>query len=176
MARHPADDQLLDVVEGTAAPDVRGHVEGCAACRARVEAAGAGYRLALEADVPEPSPPYWEAFRRQVGRRVDQPAPAAWGWRPVLAATAALAALFLLLPSVTAPPPAPEVVETLPAWSPLPEEEDAGLEVLRALEPDVEVLRVAAGCRGMAECVAELNEEESRALADELRADLPAEG
>ena len=66
---HPTDAVLLDVLDGVAEGQARRHVAACAECAARVEEARQGLALARQADVPEPSPLYWEDFRSQVGRR-----------------------------------------------------------------------------------------------------------
>ena len=170
MPRHVADRELMDIVDGLGAPEARGHLAACGECQGRVEAARAGLRLAQAADVPEPPPLYWEAFRRQVERRITEEPRARWSWRwtPALAAAAALVALVSFLPSRRSPPaatPAP----LLPAWSALPPaEEDGGLSVLQALASSPEDLAPVADCGGVADCVAGLSDEESRALAAAL--------
>ena len=56
----------------------------------------------------------------------------------------------------------------MPAWSPLPAaEEDPGLPVLQALGPGV---APAVECGGLADCLADLSDEESRDLVRTLRA------
>ena len=73
MAKHLSEERLQDVVDGAADEDARAHVTVCPGCRRRADEAALGLALAHEADVPEPSPLYWEAFRRQVGRRLLSP-------------------------------------------------------------------------------------------------------
>ena len=77
---HVPEPRLLDVLEGRGATD-RAHVDACAQCRARLAEAQAGLALAAGAEVPEPSPVYWESLRGQVSRRVDEESerrPAFW--------------------------------------------------------------------------------------------------
>jgi hypothetical protein len=171
MLEHVRDDELMDAAEGTASAGARRHVQACAACRERVEAAASGLDLAQDADVPEPSPLYWEAFRRQVGRKVGAERrwrPAAWA--PALAAAAvAVIAIGLLTPNRQPAQP----TSTVPAWSAsLPStEDDSGLAQLSALAAEAEDMAFA-GCNGIADCLSGLSEEETLALADVLSQEL----
>ena len=177
MTGHVSDERLLDALEGTSTAD-RAHVEACPQCRTRLDEAQAGLALAAGVEVPEPSPLYWESLRRQVSRRVDGEGARRGGfWRriplgPALAAAAVLAGIVTFLPRA-AREPAPLPERHLPAWSALPPaEEDEGLDVLRAVAPAVADAAPAAGCAGVAECVADLSDEESRVLADRLRQEI----
>jgi hypothetical protein len=176
MGAHVPDGRLLEVLEGIGAADRR-HVEGCAQCQARLAEARDGLALALDAEVPEPSPLYWESLRRQVSRAVEregQRRPAFWrvSFGPALAAAAVLAGIVTFLPrSDPGPEPVPE--QTLPAWSALPPaEEDPGLDVLRAVAPVVADAALPAACSAVNECVADLSDEESQALAESLRREI----
>lgn len=177
-AAHARDDELLDAVEGVASEAVRRHVQGCAECFERVEEARHGWELAREAEVPEPSPLYWQAFRRQVGGRLGaERRLRRWLWAPALATAAALAlAVGLLAPG--AGPGGPTTESVLPAWSAsLPAaEDDERLAVLAGLTPPADELPVTAGCLGLAQCLSDLTEEETVALADVLRQELAAGG
>lgn len=169
MARHVTDETLLDVLEGTAEAESRGHAESCAACAARVEEARGGRALARAAEVPEPSPLYWEAFRRNVGRRIESESAGRswrWAWLPVVAAAAAmLLAVPALRPALsTAPAP------VLPAWSALPPaDQDAGLAVLEGLDIADADLSAVDGERGVVESLADLSDEEVSAFRDALQ-------
>lgn len=172
MSRHLTDDQLTDVLEGAANGPARGHVESCPACASRVEEARSGLDLAREADVPEPSPLYWEAFRRSVERRIVAEAERR-GWRrtwlPVFAAAAALALIVPALRGPGRPSPAP----ALPAWSALPPaDEDTALAVLEGVALADADLPVVEGDRGVAEELARLSDEEAWAVRDALRGSL----
>jgi hypothetical protein len=176
MPRHVADDMLMDVLDGAATPETRAHLNECAQCRARVDEARGMLDLAGQAEVPEPSPLYWETFRRQVEGRIAAGEPARWRFKmwTVLATAAASLVLGVTLVQRGLPPaPAPESAELLPAWSPLPsDEEDGGLRLLSALGPSPEDLRGASGCDAVADCVAVLSDEETRALGDALLVEL----
>ncbi|MBI3932239.1 MAG: hypothetical protein HY317_02390 [Acidobacteria bacterium] len=171
MSKHLSEPDLLDVLEGRASGGARAHVGDCAACRARVEEASGGLERARRCDVPEPSTLYWEAFRAQVGRRIrDEAARRRRVW-PAVAALAAGIAVVVLLPGTVRGPRIHG--QRLPAWSALPASEgDAGLLVLEGMAPTPEDLRAVAGCEGVADCLADLDDEESRALAAVLRGEI----
>jgi hypothetical protein len=170
MRTHVSDETLVDLMDGAADEAAVEHLRSCGECRGRLAGARAGMALALQAEVPEPSPLYWQAFQRQVGRRLTETrrpwARALW---PALAAIAAGLA-FLALPHAgrqVAPTPA----ALLPAWSPLPAaDEDPGMDVLQAvavhLEPEAE-------CSRLEDCMADLSDEEGGALAEMMRREAP---
>lgn len=179
---HLPEDALLGVMEGLGAPEARAHVSSCLHCQARVEQAAAGLGLAREAEIPEPSPLYWESFRRQVGRRI-QDGDTTPRWRQVLVspwmalAAATVVAVALVVPRGPAPRPAGTAGPVLPAWSALPPaDEDDGLDLLAAVIPAATELPLAE-CQGLGDCMSEaaaLTDEESRALAAALRRELEA--
>jgi hypothetical protein len=179
MARHLSEDALWREVEGDAEAAARAHLLVCAECRRRVQEAKAGLELARGTkDVPEPSPLYWEAFRRQLRRRIaEEPAESRWStWRrrglSSLVPVTAVALLLALVPSWRKGTPDPE--RPLPAWEALPPTaEDPSLDVLRGLAYEGNDLEAASGCRDVVECVGGLSEEESRGLVDALRGGLP---
>ncbi len=169
MAKHLSDDKLMDLVEGAGEGEAREHLASCPACRARVEEAERGFALARAADVPEPSALYWEAFRRQVGRRLVHEDRTSWGWRliPLLAAAAAL---ILVVPGIRGPrlSPASRAV-VVPAWSALPPaDDDPGLEVLKGFAASEGELAPARESQ-VAELLGDLSDDESQALAEALR-------
>lgn len=174
MSRHLTDEELMDVLGGDANGPARRHRESCPTCASRVEEARDGLGLAREADVPEPSPLYWEAFRRSVERRIAAEAKGR-GWRrtwlPVLAAAAGLA---LIVPALRGPGrPSPSPAPVLPAWSALPPaEEDAALAVLEGVALADAGLPIVEGDRGLAEELARLSDEEAWAVRDALRRNL----
>ncbi len=180
MLRHVTDEVLLDLVEGNADGEARRHVEECMACRARVEQATAGWHAARDAEVPEPSPLYWEVFRRQVGRHIEASDPKAWrplALVPILAAAAIMAAVTVIVPG-SGGRGIDEPNETVPAWFALPSSEnDDGLAVLAGVAPQAGVeLTTTTQCHDVGHCLATLSEEESEALAAALRGDLEKGG
>lgn len=175
MSRHLTDEKLIEVLEDAADAAARTHVESCAACAARLREAGDGLAWAREAEVPEPAPQYWEAFRRNVGRRIeDEGATRRWRWVlvPILATAVSLA---LVVPAVqrrltTSPAPNP----VLAAWSALPPaEQDDGLEVLEGLALADADLPLAEGERSTIESLADLSDDEVHAVGEALRRDVP---
>jgi len=171
--RHLSEQQIVDLVEGAAGWDVRRHAEACTECADRAKETGETWALLRETPIPEPTPLYWEAFRRQVARRLDTRRAPFWQrtfFPPLLAAAAVLAGLvsFLPLGSVTELQP---TLPTLPAWSALPPaEEDAGLTVLAAL-PAADLAEVGS-CDGATDCVELLSDDEGQVLATALRQEL----
>lgn len=172
MRDHLSDESLMDALEGAESGLAAQHLSSCPECAARVGRAREGLALTRAAEVPEPSPLYWESFPRQVARRLDAPLPAS-SWRlrllPALAtAMVAVAALIFL------PRPLPAPARTLPPWSALPPAaDDPALPVLQALGP---ALDPALECGGVAECLADLTDEESRDLVRALRPEVKEGG
>ena len=172
MRSHPEDDALFDVAEGNASVEAARHVAACAACAARVADARAGLALVSGADMPEPSPLYFDAFRNRVASAIDAP-PVRRRYTgfvlPAFLATAATIAVIAYLPTeVKTPVPSPMAS----SWSSLPAAGDPALEAVASAALAEEIV----DCRDVAECVAGLSEEESRAFADALRAELLGSG
>lgn len=174
MRSHLTDDMLMEALEGLGSPDARRHLAECGECSARLEEARVGLDLARDADVPEPPPLYWEVFRRQVGNRISEEAPArrtlgSWLF-PALATAAGIAIAFGLLRAPDADSPRASDPATLPAWSALPPaDEDEGLEVLQALAAAGNPLDAALPPHGVAVELSDLSDEESEVLADALQ-------
>jgi hypothetical protein len=170
MTRHVPDESLPDLAEGGGSDADRVHAAACGPCAARVEEAREVLALARRADVPEPSPLYWEAMRRNVGRRIGEEPHRAprWAWLAPVAAAAVVAVVVLTTGRPRAPSAPPE--RTLAAWSALPPaEDDASLEVLEGLAvADGDLAELDEG-RGVGAFLAGLSEEDDRALADSLR-------
>jgi anti-sigma factor RsiW len=171
MTRHVTDESLPDLVEGGGSEAERAHVRACGPCTARVEETRAALALARRADVPEPSPLYWDAMRRSVERRIaEEPRRAPrWAWLGPVAAAAAAVAVFALATGRThAPSASPAPV--LPAWSALPaEEDDPSLVVLEGLaEAEGEMGDLDEG-RGVGALLAGLSDDEYQALVESLR-------
>ena len=165
---HLSDESVIELATGEGRASDREHEATCEACALRVRESRETLALLQRADVPEPSPLYWQTLRSGVRERIaaDRRRVAAWTLLLPLAAAAALA--FVLWGGGAKPPAA--AAPSLPAWSPLPvAEEDEGLRVL-------EGLALTAGAdadwdepEGLAAYVADLSEEESQALAETLR-------
>ena len=80
MRRHLSPDAVIDLVEGRGTPDAHRHAEQCEACRVLVDEARAAWALTSGADVPEPSPLFWEHLSRRVAEATAaEPAAGAHG-------------------------------------------------------------------------------------------------
>jgi hypothetical protein len=178
MRVHLSEESTVDALCGEAPAEVRRHLDGCPECRERLAEAEAALAVAVDAEVPEPPPLYWESFRRQVGSRVAaEPRRRRLTWlAPLLAAAAAVLVATALhrRPEPDAPLPSPSAAASaLPAWSALPPaDEDAGLAVLKAFQMTDGSLETALPSDGVAGALADLTDEESADLAEALRRDL----
>jgi anti-sigma factor RsiW len=171
MAGHLSEARLVEALEGLGDEGTREHLAECEACAARLGEMERTVRLASGAEVPEPSPLYWETFRQQVGRRIEEAPPrAGWSrfWVPGLAA-AVVAGLAIVSFVPASHPPLATPTGVLPAWSALPEDDDAAMTVLRSLGPSEDDIEPFEGGGGVAERIAGLSDDESRRLAEALR-------
>jgi hypothetical protein len=173
---HVKEEAWVDLMAGAGDPRDRQHVRECATCRQTLDEVRAGWDLAREADVPEPSPLYWESFRRGVGRRIEEQAPLERGgrlsfrWAVAMAAVLVLAVAIFALGHRTAQSHPQETAAVLPAWSPLPSaDSDAGLTVLAALDSSD---LAHASCTDVASCLADVSDEEGDQIAAALRQEL----
>lgn len=166
MSAHLSDEAAAALASGEGGRAEREHASACEACASRVRDSRELVEALGRADVPEPSPLYWESLRGSVRRRIAEERRDRSLWTLVvpLAAAAALVATFwspARRPEATAP--------ALPAWSPLPAaDEDEGLRVLEGLALAAEDADWDAPA-GLAPYLAGLSDEESRALAESLR-------
>jgi hypothetical protein len=170
MWGHLSDETLMDIVSGTADGPARAHAASCDSCRSRVAEASQGLAFAGDAAVPEPSPLYWEAFRRQVSRRIEGDRRGAWvSWLLPVAAVAGL--LAVAVPWLRPAGPAPSAA-VLPAWSALPAgDQDGEMDVLRAVaSADPDVALAFDRSTGAQDELSDLSDEESQDLADRLKA------
>jgi hypothetical protein len=78
---HLTDVEIVDFVEDALAPARAAHLETCDGCRRRAQDARDALARALESDVPEPSPLYWERFSDRVRDGIRGTTPGAAGWR-----------------------------------------------------------------------------------------------
>src|SRR6059058_6158759 len=114
---HLAPEELIDLAEGTRAEAAAPHLQSCEACRDQVVrlrtamSAVAGLR---GADVPEPSPLFWDHLSQRVREAVSAEEPrgsrfAGWRWKTALRASwrawaiAGVAAAVVISIYVTAP-------------------------------------------------------------------------
>lgn len=162
--RHLDEETLWNALEDEPSRDAQVHLDACAECRQHLEEAREALGWAHDAAVPEPSPLFWESFRRKVSRRIEQRE--RWATVGRVAGLTALAASLILAVRVGGPAPVSAPAEArLPAWSALPAvEEDASLDVLRAAFAG-EQAELALGAADLAAAVIELDEERGALLA-----------
>lgn len=166
-----SDERLVDLLFGEACPEQRAHAADCPSCGRRLRRLEQTLLRVGSAEVPEPSPLYWPALRRSVGRQIER-SRRLWRWAPLAAAAAVLVAAFGIAPGdrIQAPgSPAP----ALPSWVALPPVgEDVGVEVLEGMLSTGVQDEDLIGCSGLAPCLASLSESETQALVEALRAEL----
>jgi len=169
MTAHVSDDVLVDLALGEGTASERAHVASCEACTRRVEEARSAVELAQRAEVPEPSPLYWQALRRGVGQRIAEDGQKARRFAILvpLAAAAALTAVLVARPGLFKES---RVEPGLAAWSALPvEDEDDDLRVLEGLALSSNELADWDRTEGLGVYLANLTDDESRVLAQTLR-------
>ncbi len=180
MSGHPKEEELMDLAEDGGSAELREHAAGCVSCAGRVAELRELLSELPQADVPEPPPLYWEAFRRNVSRRIaeERPRPAWRGWLVPLAALAATAGVAILAqrPVVTHAPSrttasVARASAPLPAWSALPPaEEDEAMPVLEGLAVGGSDLGEWYEGRGLGPFLAGLTEDETAAVPRTLQA------
>jgi hypothetical protein len=102
---HLTDVEFVDLVDGTLAPARARHLDACETCRASASGIRETLSRAIDAEIPEPSPLFWDHFsaRVQEGVRAESVAPSGWfGWAqsPTMKWAMSGALLTLLLVAV----------------------------------------------------------------------------
>lgn len=178
---HLNDDEALDLVLGpVGSSGGHAHAETCPACAARVAEARAAWELVGQSrgDEVEPGELFWRRQRSEIvgrtlaartARRVRR---TRLTWGLSLAATVLLAVVLArgvgLGPGSATPTAAP-----LPAWTPLPPDEDDPAFGLVA--EAVPVLEEEEGEEQQTPLLADLNDAEERSLIEALRRELGRE-
>src|SRR5437016_6144544 len=96
---HLRPDELVDLAEGAGAESSVRHLATCEACRTELETLKTAMALAVDVDVPEPSPLFWDHLSRRVSESVaaeGSPRPVWWSWLAP-AGWAACAAIIIAL-------------------------------------------------------------------------------
>jgi hypothetical protein len=105
--KHLTPDQLIDALENAPSADAGRHLSDCADCREQLSMAALALKATSDAEIPEPSPLFWEHFSTRVRAAVDvEETPTRqwpqWFRLPVLAPIAALAMVIAVL-AITLP-------------------------------------------------------------------------
>jgi predicted anti-sigma-YlaC factor YlaD len=87
--------EMIDLFEGTLPDARRAHASQCARCRDEAAQAAIAFEAVRDADVPEPSPFYWDHLARHLHDAIREERPRArWRglveWRGAVAAAAAV--------------------------------------------------------------------------------------
>jgi predicted anti-sigma-YlaC factor YlaD len=173
-SRHLSDEQALDLATGkSVVAEAQAHLEECDACRERVRQASEGWRLAVDTELPEPSPLYWESSRRRIGRAIDarESRLQYWKWATLAAGAAMmLATIAVLTPIFVGSDPDRRTGAVIEAWSALPNsDEDPSLPAIEAvLEGETEQYNgYHLGSYAMV-----LSDDEIRVVSESLREEL----
>jgi hypothetical protein len=67
--RHLNEEELLDLADGTTPESSALHLASCAECRGQLDGLRAAMSAAADADVPEPSPLFWDHLSAQIRER-----------------------------------------------------------------------------------------------------------
>lgn len=79
--KHFSPSEFVDFAEGTLAPARAAHADGCDECRAQSAVVRDAMRATTAAQVPEPSPLFWEYFSARVREGIAaEPRHTAWSW------------------------------------------------------------------------------------------------
>jgi len=193
---HLSPDTFVDLLDGTTREDAVPHLATCDVCRRELESLRATWHAAADADVPEPSPLFWDHLSARVASAVaaegtSKPAPwwrLGWSWNMAGLVGAAAAAVLVAVLVRPFNPAAPEMTTIAPSavatvvgqadtLAPLADDESMALVADLASELDwdgVSEMGLAAE-GGAARAVAELDDAERvelrRLLAEELGPD-----
>ncbi len=145
--------QMLDAVDGRLDAAVASHLAACASCSAGVDQLRAMMLTVGDAEVPEPSPLFWDHFPARVNRAIDaSPEPrtwlgaSRWLWGSAAAAGVVVVVLLLLPMRDDVAAPAPErtggvavvSVAVEPALEVEDYESDEAWAMVRAVAEDVD--------------------------------------
>ena len=185
MNTHLSPEEFVEAADGTLPAARISHLEACDVCATELAAVrGVLGELSGTAEVPEPSPLFWEHMAGRVRAVAAEPEVSiGWwqrlGWRHVAVAATVAAALAV----VVMRPPAPVPVEPLSltadaappdVWLPALEDEsfDMVIDMASGLEWD-EVRQVAAPRAGLADVlIQELSPSEREELVRLLRREM----
>jgi hypothetical protein len=194
-------EELIDIAEGTRAESAVPHLASCEPCRAQVRELRAMMSRAQDAEVPEPSPLFWDHLSSRVSRAVAADADARRkpsryvGWQALGAVAACLVIAVVFGSRVLAPAPvllppigvavAPPVSVADAVGGPelirdVTSDDDASLTVVASMTDgvDMETAREAGlAPRGSAEhAVTHMSEGELRELGRLLQEELARSG
>ena len=116
---HLTPEEFVDAAEGTRSESSLPHLADCDRCRRELADLRRTMTVAADAEVPEPSPLFWEGLSACIGERIDAESGGSWwqAWiRPrVLVPLSAAAVLVLIVTLAPRSPSARVVVPVGPA-------------------------------------------------------------
>ena len=102
--KHLTQVELVDFVEGALPAERADHVEACDECRRQADDLRAALSAAVDVEMPEPSPLFWDHFsarvREAVAAESDRRSPWSWLWRPAVGLPLAAALVVLTVAAV----------------------------------------------------------------------------
>lgn len=102
--KHLTQVELVDFVEGALPAGRADHVEACDECRRQADDLRAALNAAVDVEMPEPSPLFWNHFSARVCEAVaaesDRRSPWSWLWRPAVGLPLAAALVVLTVAAV----------------------------------------------------------------------------
>jgi hypothetical protein len=196
---HLKDDELVDLAEGARPESSAPHLASCEQCRRQVRDMRAMMSVAADADVPEPSPLFWDHLSARVHGTVAtaasqrRPWRDAAAWKRVLmpawaAAVAALIIVVVLGSRLTAPPASPPAstavdvtnAEAVDLWNDSASDDDESLTLMASLSAGLDLEGVGdtdLAVRGSAEhAVTHMDPDDLRELQRLLTQELSPSG
>jgi predicted transcriptional regulator len=193
---HLTEAELVDLMDGVLPDGRRAHIQACAACQARATDIEWALGRAAWAEVPEPSPLFWNHLSARIHDAVASPEVAAgperaWWGRAAWVGLGSLACVVALSISMRGPgAPSPPVVGNVPAATHAanPEslladdlEADQAWALVRAVADqvawdDTQDAGISPGPHAAESITLELSTPEQGALADLLQRELERAG
>jgi hypothetical protein len=135
---HLSDREFVDVLDGEVAADAASHIRDCPTCRERLADLAATLAHARRADVPEPSPLFWDHLSERIRADIAStaaPVRARWLAWPMWLPTGGLALIVAL--ALTGPVRHASPVPARPLAQDVPlHDDDRALEAAIALTAD----------------------------------------
>ena len=100
---HLSPEEFVDAAEGTRTEGSLPHLAVCDRCRRELADLRRTLTVAIDADVPEPSPLFWDNLSARIGERIDAESGRSWwqAWiRPRVLVPLSAAALLVLIVAV----------------------------------------------------------------------------
>jgi hypothetical protein len=191
VTRHLAPEEFVDLLDGTLVVSDRPHLTECDQCRAQLAELRESWQQAVETQVPEPSPLFWDHFSARVHEAItaEESARRRWSWPHlswrVIAVTSAVAVLAFVVTLVVRQPAAPsepprtaavESTAAAPVAAPFAIEDDEPLALVADLASELDWENTAdaglttheAAERVVADLTDEEREELQRLLTDAI--------